>query len=695
MQYVPDANLRNNAPSALQGILNAFPLPTAGGVDYGSLAEFIQSYSVPSKVDSVSVRVDHTFSPKLVAFFRFGNTPSLSTTRSLSSLTTQHINAQTYTLGIMSQFSSNGANEFRLGYADGSSFVNGILDSFGGATPIDLATAMGVGGYTSPQPEFEIYIPSVGLSLIQTLNARNEQHQWNITDAASLTSGHHQLKFGIDFRQIRSPIQPASPLAGAIFESAASVLTNSADIVLLYKYETATPVFNEFAAFAQDEWKLLPRLNISIGLRWEVDPPPTEAHGNDPYTLLGNVNNPSTLALAPQGTPLWQTTYYNFAPRLGIVWQAHNQPGRETIVRAGGGVFFDTDDEFATQGFSGLGFSASNFVFGAPVPATADQLAFSTTPSAPYTSATVYAFPAHLQLPYTLQWNTSVQQALGKEQAVTFTYVASNGRRLLEQQLLSVNSFNPNFASVAYLASGITSNYQSLQVQFQRSMSHGIQALASYTWSHSIDYGSQAEEDAVERGNSDYDVRHNFQGGLSWDFPIRPGSGFRTSMTNGWGLDARVMARTGFPITLQGNYLTDPSTGRQYYTSVDLATNEPIYLYSSQYPGGRALNPAAFLLPAGTDQGNAPRNFVRAFGASQLNLALRRDFRLHDALHLQFRAESFNLLNHPNFGYVDPYLTDITFGKAIQTLNTSLGTVASQYQQGGPRSMQFALKLLF
>ena len=78
-----------------------------------------------------------------------------------------------------------------------------------------------------------------------------------------------------------------------------------------------------------------------------------------------------------------------------------------------------------------------------------------------------------------------------------------------------------------------------------------------------------------------------------------------------------------------------------------------------------------------------------------MNLATRRDFHLVEDLVLQFRAEAFNLLNHPNFGYVDPYLTDATFGQATKMLNQSLGTVASQYQQGGPRSLQFALKLQF
>jgi hypothetical protein len=123
---------------------------------------------------------------------------------------------------------------------------------------------------------------------------------------------------------------------------------------------------------------------------------------------------------------------------------------------------------------------------------------------------------------------------------------------------------------------------------------------------------------------------------------------------------------------------------------------QKIYLHGSQYPGGRALNPAAFELPTDPNGvGAAPRNFVRGFGATQVNLAARREFKIVDHTRLQFRAEAFNILNHPNFGYVDPYLTSATFGVATRMLNQSLETVASQYQQGGPRSMQFALKILF
>jgi hypothetical protein len=162
-----------------------------------------------------------------------------------------------------------------------------------------------------------------------------------------------------------------------------------------------------------------------------------------------------------------------------------------------------------------------------------------------------------------------------------------------------------------------------------------------------------------------------------------------------WGVDGRVTARSGFPVTLQGNFLTDPSTGNQYYSNADTVSGQPLYLHGPQYPGGWAINPAAFSLPAGNSAGNAPRNFVRGFGAFQTNLAVRREIRLHDRLALQLRAEAFNVFNHPIFGNIDSFLGDATFGQATEMLNHSLGTLSSLYQQGGPRSLQFALRLIF
>jgi hypothetical protein len=163
---------------------------------------------------------------------------------------------------------------------------------------------------------------------------------------------------------------------------------------------------------------------------------------------------------------------------------------------------------------------------------------------------------------------------------------------------------------------------------------------------------------------------------------------------NRWGLDARLLARTAFPVPLCGNQPTDPLTGSQYCAGLNLVPNQPTYLYGPQYPGGRAINPIAFSVPSGTSLGNAPRNFIRGFGERQMNMAVRREFPIRERLHLQFRAEAFNVLNHPNFGLVDSTRSSATFGQATSMLNQNT-TLASQYQQGGPRSMQFALKVLF
>jgi len=552
---------------------------------------------------------------------------------------------------------------------------------------------MGNGAVSNPQPFTQITVSGVGSAGIATTNAANQGRQWNAVDSLSLSSGTHQFKFGVDYRWIESPTIQTNLLEG-IFSGVSPVLNNASTLIVFNRLPSI-PVFNEVSVFAQDEWRIKENLSLSLGLRWEVNPPPTEANGHNAYTLLGSLSNPSSLALAPEGTPLWKTPWFNLAPRLGVAWTAHAQPGWETVVRTGGGVFFDTDNQLAINGYAGIGFSALGSFLSAPIPATAAQVNLAPSVVAPYTSSAVYGFPSHLQLPYTLEWNASLDQSLGRNQVLSISYIGSNGRRLPATQQLSLSSHNSNFGTVFYFPGNVTSNYQALQAKLQRSVVHGIQALASYTWSHSLDFGSTGAALPLARGNSDFDVRHNFQSGLTWDLPQFSNNKTVGTFLNSWSIDGRLLARTAFPITLNGSEHTDAATGSIFYAGLNLTPGVPIYLYGSQFPGGRAINKAAFSLPPNTITGNAPRNFVRGFGATQVNLAARKEIPIFDALKLQFRAEAFNILNHPNFGYVDPVYNDATFGQATRMLNQSLGTVASQYQQGGPRSMQFALKLLF
>ena len=328
-------------------------------------------------------------------------------------------------------------------------------------------------------------------------------------------------------------------------------------------------------------------------------------------------------------------------------------------------------------------------------------------PTSPYTTPP-YGFAPRLQQPYTLQWNLSIEQALGKSQALSISYVGSHASRLLQENEFQPAN-NPNSSIFTFIENGLTSDYDSLQAQFRRRLSRGWTALASYTWSHCIDYGSQNFLIGYQRGNCDFDIRHNFSTALSYDVPNVWHTHFASAVLHHWGIDDRFTARTAFPVTLVGNYLVQ-TNGQIYDGGLSFVPGQPVYLYGANCtstldglgdlgpgegcPGGRAINPSAFTA-ANSGFGDTPRNFARGFGAWQMDLAVRREFPIHERLKLQFRAEGFNMFNHPNFGSIDSNFGSVTFGQATATLANSQGIVSPLYQMGGPRSMQFALKVSF
>jgi len=700
--FVPTLALRQSAPAVLRPILNAFPIPN--GLDLGNgLAQFIGTWSNPSSLNSYSVRIDHAASQKLRLFFRFQDTPSRNQPRlavASSIIETTSFVARSYTFGVDSTLSSHLNNEWRMNYSsNATSFSSALPDNFGGATPVDLLQLQGV---NSGSPTTSVVVRlAFGVSPLPLIVRRSQaghQRQWNFKDSVTFSYGRHLLKFGADYRRIYPYITAQSPLFQYTFTNQASLNANVAASgqVILNAPERLT--YQNFSAFGQDEWRASARLGVSLGLRWEVNPAPSAPTGSLPYTVQGS--SLSSLALAPQGTALWKTTWYNFAPRLGLSYVLRNSSGRETIVRAGGGVFFDTGQQLGGQGASGgPGLFSNTVIPGAHFPLTPSQIPSSipNPPVAPYLQ--VSAWPSHLQLPYALQWNASLQQALGRNQALTVTYLGARGRRLLNGNRINVAPFNPSFTTVVFYGNGATSDYDAMQAEFQRRLTRGLQALASYTWAHSIDEGSQNLDFPIRRGNSEFDVRHNFTAALSYNVPDHFKDRFARMVLNHWGVDDRFTARTSFPISLNGNFLIDPATGQSAFTGLNLLSGQPVYLYGAQYPGGRSVNPAAFAVPAAGQFGNAPRNFVRGFGAWQMDLAVRREFPIREKVKLQFRAEAFNIFNHPNFGLINANYCSggpgCTFGQATGTLAAALGVLSPLYQTGGPRSMQFALKLQF
>ena len=167
----------------------------------------------------------------------------------------------------------------------------------------------------------------------------------------------------------------------------------------------------------------------------------------------------------------------------------------------------------------------------------------------------------------------------------------------------------------------------------------------------------------------------------------------------GWSLDGFIFARSAPPVNVVGG--TFFVAGVSLAPRPNLNPGVALELFGPQYPGGKIFNRAAFTPALAGTQGNFGRNVLRGFGAWQVDAALQREFHLVEKLRLRFRAEFFNIFNHPNFGSPVNTLTTPLFGRSTQSLANSLGSGGANgglnplYQIGGPRSIQFALKLQF
>ena len=703
---VPDASLRQNAPSALQSILNAFPLPNGGedGLNDG-LAFYNLAVSNPSSLDSVSVRIDHSFGDKFKVFGRYANTQSDQGSYFQTNKVTNNLGIRTLTLGTTSLITGRQGNDLRFNITQNDSNFLDKPTILGGAIPFDLSTipGPGAGGFPSPGHGSSLFFCLCygGQPIYNVAQGPAAQRQFNVVDTYSWSIDTHSLKFGMDWRRLDTKVTPIRLEESASYTSEASVLSNTADFAGAFSNAPSVvePVYTNFSAFVQDDWKATPRLSLSLGLRWDVDPAPGTAMGPAPYTVT-QITDLATTQLALAGTRLWKTTWNNFAPRLGMAYQLHQSAEHETVLRGGFGMFYDMGNTQGTQGLLGVGLGSQLLYSGVSFPLTSAQLQLPPPNVAPPYNNTVYAFDPNLKLPYTLQWNAAVEQAFGGKQALTLSYVGSNGHRLLAQfDYFPGQLGNPNFTSDLQLTTNrAMSDYNALQVQYQKQLSHGLQVLASYTWSHSIDdASSNFLIYQLLRASSDFDIRHNFQTALTYDLPGAYSNHVISAILKHWGLDSRITVRSSLPVNIVGTTSVSPTTHQFEFFQPDLVPSQPLYLYGSQYPGGRAINFNAFLAaPEGTN-GNTPRNYARGFDAVQADLAIRREFPIHDRLRLQFRAEAFNILNRPNFGsiYNQLALGATQFGYAYSTLNNSLGGLSPLYQIGGPRSLQVMLRLNF
>jgi hypothetical protein len=702
--YVPDLASRQNAPAAVQPLLNAFPLPNGPELG-GGTATFAASYSDPSTLNSSGIRIDYLPTQRVTVFGRYSNAPSRINQRGAgygySDIKNFEYGSQFLTVGSNQAFTSRLTNEVRVSYGRVSGQGYYTLDNFGGATPPPDSVLYP--SFAGEDAAFLFVGDTTALEFYAGKLGDDWQHQINVTDNLSRATRRHQMKFGVDYRRITSKTGPYSYISEAVFLSLSNALSNTMpEAFVISRNDDVQLAFNNVSIFGQDTWKATRTLTLTYGLRWEYNTAPSSPNGTLPFTV-NSVGNLATMTLAPRGTALWHPQKDDFAPRLGIAWQARPN----LILRAGAGIFYDLGYSNVSDGAGAWPFSQSKTLTNLSFPLSAAQAAplpFSTTPPASYLAV---VDPNHV-LPRTYEWNASAERSFGKADVITLTYVGAGARKLMRQDLYRAP--NGNFTGeFDLMRNGASANYDALQAQYRHRFTHGLQTLVSYTWSHSIDnvssdayYANVPPGASSDRGSSTYDIRQTFSGAVSYNIPA-PGSGTWKSIFGNWSTDLIVYARTAPPV----NIVTGQNTFGPYLSAAasvqrpNLVPGVPLWISNPDVAGGKEVNPAAFIVPTGPVQGTLGRDALNGFGATEVDLTLRRQFHLRERLSLQARADLFNVFNHPNFGPPTSYMTSPLFGQATQMLGASLGAGGQTgglnplYQIGGPRSAQLALKLLF
>ena len=333
------------------------------------------------------------------------------------------------------------------------------------------------------------------------------------------------------------------------------------------------------------------------------------------------------------------------------------------------------------------------------------------------------------RLPRVYQWNLTLQQSLGSTGVFSLAYVASSAHALEHREQFIFNAgpglpSSPNFSQLSVTSNNGASNYNSLQAQVQSHVAKVLEMQAAYTWSHAIDNGTSNMEfnsmdPRIDRGNSDYDVRNSVSAAATYNLPSYNRGLFSKALLTGWAVNSIFGAHSSPPFNINARTFTVGASGTNYTERADLVPGEPVWINARSVggylvPGGKYVNPAAFTNPGPTEaQGDLGRNSLRGFGYWQLDFGVHRMFPITEGVHLQFRAEAFNIFNHPNFA--NPNGLNATlgaplpgslgntlgFGESPSSLASGLGGGSNNggfnplFQSGGPRALQLALRVVF
>lgn len=539
-----------------------------------------------------------------------------------------------------------------------------------------------------------------------------------LSDTLSIVKGKSNIRVGGEYRRLIS-----SNLTGNTgsytFATPATFISDQANAFKVTEGFPASRIFvNAINAFAQDDYQFSPRFRIESGVRFEWNGTPTE--GKNRFVTF----NPTDGTLRQVGSSGYSHLYgqqFFFEPRLGFVLDL---TGNSKLILRGGYaiqaeqpitnplVALSANPPFANPlSFTSTSGSTVSFENAATVAGSA-SLSPSTTPTT-------------FQDAWLQNYNLNLQYALGRTTSLQIGYFGNMANHLrlthnIDQPIGGVKPYKAIATSslfapgrtlgniVSYDSDGI-SNYNALWLTLAKSISHGLQFNTSYTFSKSMDYNSLSSQGVILQdsynpsnnyGPSDYDVRHRFVFSGIYALPFRVNNAATDILVQGWQLSGVLQLQSGSPFTVFTNSTANGTAGTIRATQSGSPVKERVYLPSGSI---QYLSPSiCYAATAGctfsnptTTIGLQGRNSISGPGYENTDLSLAKYFQLYRENRLEFRADAFNLFNHPNLGQP---VTQFAVGSGTVTVGTFGQITNTRFplgDSGSSRQLQLSLKLLF
>lgn len=696
-------------PSILP-VINAIPLPNVPGPVVFSdgtvrtdLGYFEGNLRNTLQEDTGSVKVDYNASNRDTFSFRYNIADSYTSTQ--YGIAADQVSPSTSVNHLLKgtwnhTFTPSVLNEF------GVAFNRPQTDSLGGGGNFPIIQCSAFWGCNTSNT----FVTAPGPALFSN---RRPQHSLQFLDTVSWIKGRHSIRAGVDIRHVvtNDALDPQEFLA---FDGTADFLANQGEQLSTLGHTMVGVQNTNYGFFVQDDIRMTPRFTLNLGLRYEFN---SVLHGDQ----IQNVNiafltaHPMDLTgpFGKLGAPLYNADHNDFGPRVGFSWDPVGTG--KTVIRGGFGVFYNpllTGAALSLAGNHQQGFNVNfiNLAFGLttctpnfspppnfffisyPIP---DPLPVCTPPLPP----NVNALDPNMRDSYSMHWSFGMQQEIARNTVMEVSYVANRGVKLpagaayagqelnLSPFFLAPNQISPAYGQVRRLGNFVNSNFQSLQASLRRRMGKGLNIDANYTWAHELDDGvniltgayQNSHDPNADYSNGDIDVRHNFTLGAVWDVPSV--SAVPKGLGKGWLITSLIQARSGLPFNIA---LSAPFLGIDQLRP-NLVPGQSITPANYSVPGNQ-LNINAFSIP--TTYGDLGRNAGRGPGFAQVDVGVSKNTQITERYGLQFGAQFFNLLNHPNFANPSGILNDPNFGKSTSTIATLVGT-------GTSRQIQLFMKLNF